>query len=872
LSEPLLRSISALRELNTAASGVEGLGEGRMATNPLDSVKEKVEKAEGIVEWLAQLLRGKNHVKKLLLIDVLIFMLFNPIYPDLLRLVTGKTIEWYPFVFWSVIGLIFIAAVVVAVRAKRHETEGLGGDWNERSPIKGLLPFEFADAKLFSGLQREEDFRECLPVLTGADFRFGILCGESGCGKTSYLQAGLWPRLQEQGHPCLYVKFTDLDPLDSIRSALTDQFKLPREIVEGKDFLTLLSDVTQSSSQPTVLLFDQFEQFFVRCKREKQRKPFIQSLAAWYKKKPPLPVKILICLREDFAGRLIEMQKAMGYSLGPQQSFRLEKFEPEKAAKIFRVIAENEGIDFDQGFVDEFTQQELASRDDGLVSPVDIQIFAWMIAAQRTEEKRAFNRQSYQKLGGIVGLSERFLTRALEARETKSRREAAIKVLLALTDGDTSAGVLTLTALREKLVGTILNDEVEEAINWLARGDVRLINPVNDGYEIAHERLIRALRRVADKELSVTDQANKLLDRRVNEWLGNERSSRYLLTWRELRFIEQQKPYLVWERRKAPKEALISQTRRRWHIRIASVSSVLLLASLLATGFLLWRNSEAGQIYQSKSDLLKWSTEISDPDTLSQIARSLAFSEMFQGAFQVTEEIKEPVFKAVALSEIAVAGARLGNTKQSQDLLERALKIEESIEDPVLKTSALSETAVAAAKIGNTGQSQDLLERALKTAESIDDGFSFYAYEKARALSRVAVAAAMMAEASQSQDLLELALQVAESIEVSNSKAVALSSISVAAAKIGNTEQASDILERALQIAESIEELVSKAGALSDIAVVTMKQGDFKLARKIALKNKYNVFKAIALSQVLITRAEMKNPALVEKDEEDDWR
>jgi len=73
---------------------------------------------------------------------------------------------------------------------------------------------------------------------------------ESGCGKTSFLQAGLWPRLVEQGHRCLYVKLTDLDPMDSIRSALSDQFKLPKEAVDGAaDFVALQSVAWQADSR-----------------------------------------------------------------------------------------------------------------------------------------------------------------------------------------------------------------------------------------------------------------------------------------------------------------------------------------------------------------------------------------------------------------------------------------------------------------------------------------------------------------------------------------------------------------------------------------------------------------------------------------------
>ena len=147
----------------------------------------------------------------------------------------------------------------------------------------------------------------------------------------------------------------------------------------------------------------------------------------------------------------------MRYSLSPAQSFRLERFEPDQATEVFCFLAEKESLEYDRKFISEMTRLELASTEDGLISPVDIQVLAWMIAGQPVQDGRAFNRTTFQKLGGVDGLLERYLTRALAVRETEARRQAAIKVLLALTDleRNTRAGALTLEALRQKLGGDI---------------------------------------------------------------------------------------------------------------------------------------------------------------------------------------------------------------------------------------------------------------------------------------------------------------------------------------------------------------------------------------------------------------------------------
>lgn len=68
-----------------------------------------------------------------------------------------------------------------------------------------------------------------------------------------------------------------------------------------------------------------------------------------------------------------------------------------------------------------------------------------------------------------------------------------------------------------------------------AQRDGRLITPVQEKnttrYELAHERIIPPLRRLALKEITDVEKAQQTLDRRVNEWIGNNRVMRYLLTF-----------------------------------------------------------------------------------------------------------------------------------------------------------------------------------------------------------------------------------------------------------------------------------------------------------------------------------------------------
>ncbi len=48
-----------------------------MSTPSFDDIKSSTEKAVGFIEWIAEVLRSKNWVTKLLLLNVIIFAIFQ---------------------------------------------------------------------------------------------------------------------------------------------------------------------------------------------------------------------------------------------------------------------------------------------------------------------------------------------------------------------------------------------------------------------------------------------------------------------------------------------------------------------------------------------------------------------------------------------------------------------------------------------------------------------------------------------------------------------------------------------------------------------------------------------------------------------------
>ncbi|NJO50249.1 MAG: hypothetical protein HC840_13325, partial [Leptolyngbyaceae cyanobacterium RM2_2_4] len=592
---------------------------------------------------------------------------------------------------------------------------------------------------------------------------------------TSFLQAGILPRLStaDATHRGVYVRLGGQDPVRAIASALSITLEIPLDWLQTEPnsagFHKLLDTAFKAAEKPLILFLDQFEQFFVYYSREEQRHPFVQALKVWYTSPQPLPVSLVVAVRSDLLYQLDELHKALGYALGPQEVFRLEKFTPTETVNVLKAIAHLEHLSFDARFVTELAEAELANREDGRISPVDVQILAWMIEQQPQGELRAFDRNAFQKFGGVEGLLQRFLERTLDARMLPNQRQSALKVLLALTDLDRQvrAGVLSVNELVAKLKDTVSADEVAEAVKWLARGDVRLITPQERegvvGYELAHERLIPALLRQTQKELTDVERARQLLDRRVNEWLGNQRDSRYFFNFRELWLIRKQRPYIDWSAKREQKETLIRRSQRRVYGRLAVV---LLLISLVGGvgGWL--RFTPSGQL-----QVMYWPITFYASGSVSNVIAAgtvFAKNEQWAKAFNLVQTHLHPTGTPPSPSQDAAMVRFIGEAtdllikstlpkdKQIQQF-QRLVKFAQTIQDDGSKSNALRAIATASVQLEDEATAAELLNAALTSAQTIQDD-----RYKSDALREIAATSWALGDVQEQQSLLDAVQEVAQ--------------------------------------------------------------------------------------------------------------
>jgi tetratricopeptide (TPR) repeat protein len=736
--------------------------------------------------------------------------------------------------------------------------------------IKGLLPFDYEDAEVFSHLQRDQELKECLQSIGDEQWRFGALSGESGVGKTSFLRAGLRPELEKMGFRCVYVKFSDVDPFESVKRACLKHLSFAGEATDGADFQGLLRTATAQDQTPIVLLFDQFEQFFVHRKRIKDREPFTQALAGWFAETQAPPIKILICVRSDFLDRLNELQKAMRYSLGAAQSFRLERFDPDRATEVFCHLAEKTELEYEREFISEMTRQELADPEEGLISPIDIQVLARMIERSPAQGDRAFNRKTLQKLGGAQLLPVVYLRAALKPLITRSSRRTAINVLSAMINLERGAraAALTFEELRQRLGDDMPGSSLKDVVECLLRGDLPLILPSQDNgeekFELAHESLIPYLRLLGGKQLDEAESAYQLLDTYTNLWLGSGRASRYLFSWSRLRLIKRRGFFEASGERRLEKEEFLAASRRRFRLRAAAVGLVVLV---LLSARIRW-GSNAWQAQLIKIYLYSQGFRLNDTGAMADIAEALTYAGESHAALRVLDRIGDNYAKADALRRLAESCIRLGDKEKSRALLSDMTKMAERMNDDE-KAYALEFITDYYIRLGDKAKAESLLSERIKMVENFgNDRFKADALypitrsyvrlgDKEKALAELKEAIKILGQpgpgrpnahtlgamaefyseiGTTSQDLaqLEEAIKIAGQIRNDQVKAGALIKIVHSYASFGKTVKYSASLKEAIKAAEQIGDDSSKAKTLQAIASSYASLGDKAKARALS--------------------------------------
>jgi hypothetical protein len=247
-------------------------------------------------------------------------------------------------------------------------------------PYKGLSYYTPLDVALFGG--READVRACARFIGGEDVRVLLVHGTTGCGKSSFLRAGLIPYLESEvarfqflmsydvgDAKSLFIRCTEAPlpqlaktlwdwsespfwiqppdselikiPLIGVRGDFTDRREFVRKLgASVQDLIATLKVAGRLLPRTLVLIIDQGEEIITLCKDPMERRRFFDLLVAF--SKTSINIKVIVALRKEYFSDFFEELSRRRYSSGNVSTFPLRELDREQLIQAITIPTSRE--------------------------------------------------------------------------------------------------------------------------------------------------------------------------------------------------------------------------------------------------------------------------------------------------------------------------------------------------------------------------------------------------------------------------------------------------------------------------------------------------------------------------------------------------
>ncbi len=384
-------------------------------------------------------------------------------------------------------------------------------------PYRGLLPFDERHRHFFFGREAEitffvERLREepVLPVV-----------GASGAGKSSFVQAGVIPRLRENCRLVVLHLRPGSRPFETLAGRIlaargaapssatgpfgsgagsdsavellgdgdepagdgdqSEEARLARHIRRSPPRLNLLLNKLADSQRAGVLLFvDQLEELFTLVPNAETRRRFLEAIGAAADDALQL-VRVIFTLREEFFSRAAEAPQ-MREALGRVTVLRSPGDEMLQEVLVRPVAALGYAHDDDE-MVQQMVQ---AVRGEAACLPL-LQFASQLLWERRDQDRRVLRRAAYEELGGVDGVLARHADGVLDGLPPPAVGHAR-SLLLRLVTAEGTRRVLPRTRLLEGL-----DSGAEEVLDRLVSArlvTVRAQEQEGSTLELVHESLV----------------------------------------------------------------------------------------------------------------------------------------------------------------------------------------------------------------------------------------------------------------------------------------------------------------------------------------------------------------------------------------------
>ncbi|WP_328537546.1 nSTAND1 domain-containing NTPase [Streptomyces sp. NBC_00344] len=390
-------------------------------------------------------------------------------------------------------------------------------------PYRGLAPYREQDARWFFGRERCTD--ALVAQLRAAETTGGLvmLVGASGSGKSSLLNAGVVPALQNgalgdgdsRARKVLQL-VPGSDPLAELtrripelahvlptaeepaeRELASDEPGTRRFAHAAREAVSAWTDRETCSSARPVVIVDQFEEAFTLCSDEANRRAFVQLLhAACTATGPdgPAPVLVVLGIRADFYEQCLgypELADALQHRhmvLGPLTTAELREAVTSPARAV--------GLELEPGLAELIVREVSADGPRGTHAGVLPLLSHALLATWQRRTAGRLTLAGYGAAGGIQGAVAATAERAWSSLGPAARTAARLLLLRLVRLGEDTQATRRRETRRQLAEESTDPDRTEESLEALVHA--RLVTLDAETVEITHEALLHAWPRLRD--------------------------------------------------------------------------------------------------------------------------------------------------------------------------------------------------------------------------------------------------------------------------------------------------------------------------------------------------------------------------------------
>lgn len=370
-------------------------------------------------------------------------------------------------------------------------------------------PREVAQEIAASG--RQQDVDRLVERMRRHDCKLTVIHGQSGVGKSSIIKAGFIPALQQKPInsrtilPICQRVYTDwIKELGQrLAKALRNLGNVDFPNQEFDSTTAIIQELGMNCDQNllTVLIFDQFEEFFFVCKEPNQRHEFYDFLRNCL----DIPyLKVVLSLREDYLhyllefNRLTDLEVISNNILDKNILYYLGNFSVADTKRIIQDLTRQTQFYLEPKLVDRLVSD--LSQELNEVRPIELQV----VGTQLQTEKIVTLTQ-YQEYGSKERLVENFLEEAVKDCGVENEEFAQV-VLYLLTDENNTRPIKTRTELEagcKSLDLEVNSNQLDLILEILVGTRLVFLIPEapNNRYQLVHDYLVAFIRQKQESGL-----------------------------------------------------------------------------------------------------------------------------------------------------------------------------------------------------------------------------------------------------------------------------------------------------------------------------------------------------------------------------------